>query len=179
MQQSLAISWDFARDDFTVQVSAIEKPYICRGALSTINIYDFAAPVSIQDRALLIELTTENCEWDDPLPETRLWMQMVKSELEFVFGKAKLAPQPGVTIPAVLAVEIADMLAEEMDVQFQSVRFFTDSKSYLATYCNVVGAGEGNGLLSVVVAPVSSKDTACNMRDFRTYFYSVAVLDQF
>lgn len=73
------------------------------------------------------------------LPTSKLWMQMVKSELEFVFGKAILAPQPGVTIPrleictAVLAVEIADMLAEEMDVHFQSVQFFTD-KSYLATY---------------------------------------------
>lgn len=57
-----------------------------------------------------------------------------KSELGFVFGKVKLAPQPEVTIPrlelcaAILAVEIADMLAEEMDVQFHSVRLFTNSK---------------------------------------------------
>ncbi len=61
-----------------------------------------------------------------------------KSELGFVFGKAKLAPQPEVTIPrlelctAVLAAEIADMLAEDMDVQFHSMRFFTDSKIVLS-----------------------------------------------
>ncbi|KAJ8349564.1 hypothetical protein SKAU_G00246940 [Synaphobranchus kaupii] len=60
-----------------------------------------------------------------------------KSELGFVFGKAKLAPQPEGTIPrlelcaAILAVEIADMLTKEMGVQFYSVRFFTDSKVVL------------------------------------------------
>lgn len=60
-----------------------------------------------------------------------------KSELGFVLGKAKLAPQPEATIPrlelcsAVLAVEIADVLTEEMDVQYHSVRFFTDSKVVL------------------------------------------------
>lgn len=65
-----------------------------------------------------------------------------KSELGFVFGKAKLAPQPEVTIPrlelcaAVLAVEIADMLAHEIDVEFHSVRFFTDSKVVLGYICN-------------------------------------------
>lgn len=60
-----------------------------------------------------------------------------KSELGFVFGKAKLTPQPEVTIRlelcvAVLAVEIADMHAEEMDAQFHSVRFFSDSKVILS-----------------------------------------------
>lgn len=59
-----------------------------------------------------------------------------------MFGKAKLAPQPEVTIPrlelcaAVLAVEITDMLVEETDVQFDSVRFFTDSKVVLGYICN-------------------------------------------
>ena len=37
---------------------------------------------------------------------------------------------------------------------------------------NEFGVGEGFGSLSVAVAPVSSNDTAGNMWDFHTYFYS-------
>ncbi|XP_051265175.1 uncharacterized protein LOC127368389 [Dicentrarchus labrax] len=195
MQRSLGISWDVATDEFTFEVSAMEKPYTHRGALSTISsLYDplgFAAPVSIQGRALLRELTNETCKWGNPLPETKVkvwheWKDSLKdlehvriprtytsislnsstdrelcifcdastqaiaavaymkvtdaegkSELGFVFGKAKLTPQPEATIPrlelcaAILAVEIADMLTDEIDVQFHSVRFFTDSKVVL------------------------------------------------
>ncbi|KAI4892131.1 hypothetical protein NFI96_008825, partial [Prochilodus magdalenae] len=195
MQRSLGISWDVATDEFTFQVSAAEKPYTRRGVLSTINsLYDpfgFAVPVSIRGRALLRQLTTNSCEWDDPLPERKLkewceWKNSLKdlehvriprmyasislsistnrelcifcdastqaiaavayikvkhaegkSELRFILGKAKLAPVPEITVPrlelcsAVLAVEIADVLREEMDVQFNSVRFFSDSKVVL------------------------------------------------
>lgn len=195
MQRSLGINWDIVTDEFIFQVAATEKPYTRRGVLATVNsLYDplgFAAPVSIRGRAILRELTAEPCEWDDPLPESKLkdwceWKNSLKelgqvkikrmytpislnssinkelcifsdasvqaigavayikltdgegkSELGFVFGKAKLAPQPAVTIPrlelcaAVLAVEIADMLLEEMDVQFHSVKFFTDSRVVL------------------------------------------------
>lgn len=90
MQKSLGISWDVATDEFTFQVSATEKPYTRR--VSTINsLYDplgFAAPVSIRGRALLRELTTETCEWDDPLSEKKLkewreWKDSIK-DLELV-----------------------------------------------------------------------------------------------
>ncbi|XP_032416936.1 uncharacterized protein LOC116718815 [Xiphophorus hellerii] len=195
MQSSLGISWDINTDEFTFQVSNEEKPYTRRGVLSTVNsLYDplgFAAPVSIQGRALLRELSTETINWDDPLPERKLqewsaWRNSLKhleqvriprqytslsfhnatnrelcmfcdastkaiaavayvkisdaegkSELGFMFGKAKLAPQKEVTIPrlelcaAVLAIEIADMIAEEIDVPFHSTKFFTDSKVVL------------------------------------------------
>lgn len=92
MQRSLGMNWDVATDEFTFQVSAMEKPHTRRGALSTINSLSdplgFAAPVSIQGRALLKELTNETCEWDDPLPETKLkvwheWKDSLK-DLEHV-----------------------------------------------------------------------------------------------
>lgn len=92
IQRSIGVSWDVSDDVFTFQVSVAEKPYTRRGVLSTIkSLFDplgFAAPVSIQGRSLLRELTTEACDWDDPLLEEKfrewkLWRDSVK-ELEQV-----------------------------------------------------------------------------------------------
>ncbi|XP_034076932.1 uncharacterized protein LOC117549272 [Gymnodraco acuticeps] len=58
-------------------------------------------------------------------------------EVGFVFGKARLAPKPDLSIPrlelcaAVLAVEMADMIVEEMDLKFDSIEYYTDSKVVL------------------------------------------------
>ena len=55
----------------------------------------------------------------------------------FVLGKAKLAPQPEPTIPrlelcgAVLAVEMAELILEELDHKPDAVKFFCDSKVVL------------------------------------------------
>ncbi|KAK0156616.1 hypothetical protein N1851_000047 [Merluccius polli] len=50
-----------------------EKPFTRRGVLSTVNsIYDplgFIAPVTIQGKAILRELTQDNGDWDSPLPQ--------------------------------------------------------------------------------------------------------------
>ncbi|CAE1295031.1 unnamed protein product [Acanthosepion pharaonis] len=52
-------------------------------------------------------------------------------------GKTKLAPQPETSVPrlelcaAVLAVELADMIVSELDMQVNSTIFFTDSKVVL------------------------------------------------
>lgn len=60
-----------------------------------------------------------------------------KSEVSFVFGKARLAPQPEIMVPrlelrvAVLAVEIAELVVEEMDLKFDRITYFTDSKVVL------------------------------------------------
>ena len=60
----------------------------------------------------------------------------------FVFGKAKVAPKHGHTIPrlelcdAVLAVELYEVCHEEMDIEFRNVKFFTDSKIVLGYLYN-------------------------------------------
>ncbi|XP_028656694.1 uncharacterized protein LOC114650672 [Erpetoichthys calabaricus] len=58
-------------------------------------------------------------------------------DVGFVLGKARLAPRPELTVPrlelcaAVLAVEIAEVVSEEIDLQLNSTSFYTDSKVVL------------------------------------------------
>lgn len=55
----------------------------------------------------------------------------------FIMGKSKLAPHPPHTIPrlelcaAVLAVELADLIQDELDTNIVKVTFFTDSRIVL------------------------------------------------
>ncbi|KAJ8364902.1 hypothetical protein SKAU_G00137330 [Synaphobranchus kaupii] len=63
-------------------------------------------------------------------------------EVGFVLGKAKLSPQPEPTIPrlelcgAVLAVEMADLILDELDHKLDAVKFYCDSKVVLGYICN-------------------------------------------
>ncbi|XP_073471088.1 uncharacterized protein [Aquarana catesbeiana] len=65
-----------------------------------------------------------------------------QAHIGFLFGKAKLAPKPDHTIPrlelcgTVLAVEIADFILRELDIQIDDVRFYTDSKVVLGYIYN-------------------------------------------
>ncbi|XP_056393184.1 uncharacterized protein LOC130285449 [Hyla sarda] len=72
VQRSLGHLWNLKSDTFIFQASKEEKPFTRRGVLSTINsLYDplgFAAPVTIQGKALLRNLTRETSDWDTPLP---------------------------------------------------------------------------------------------------------------
>lgn len=58
-------------------------------------------------------------------------------EVGMVLGKAKLSPQPEPTIPrlelcgAVLAVEMADLILEELGHKLDAVKFFCDSRVVL------------------------------------------------
>lgn len=55
----------------------------------------------------------------------------------FIMGKAKLAPQSNHTVPrlelcaAVLAVDIAELIVQELDSKIDSLEFYTDSKVVL------------------------------------------------
>lgn len=73
MQCSLGLNWDLKSDTFTFKVSTEEKPFTRRGVLSMVNsIYDplgFIAPVTIEGKSILRELTLENGDWDSPLPQ--------------------------------------------------------------------------------------------------------------
>eukprot|EP00079_Xenopus_tropicalis_P025787 XP_012819273.1 PREDICTED: uncharacterized protein LOC105947440 [Xenopus tropicalis] len=158
MQRSLGICWDLKSDSLTFQVSSEKRPYTRRGVLSTINsLYDplgIAAPVTIQGKALLRDLTSETQDWDAPLPEDAstqaiaavAYLKAIDSESQvhigFVLGKAKLAPCPELTVPrlelcaAVLAVDIAEFITKEIDTNIDSVSYFTDSRIVLGYICN-------------------------------------------
>ncbi len=57
-------------------------------------------------------------------------------------GKAKLAPRPEHTVPrlelcaAVLAVELADLISAELDLQLDAITYYSDSKVVLGYICN-------------------------------------------
>ena len=199
-QRSLGLIWETITDTFTFSVATTDKPFTRRGVLSSVNsVFDpmgLLAPVTIQGRALLRELTSENSDWDTPLPEDKqskweAWRDSLKDlkdlhvprtytttslsqakytelhlfsdastkgigavaycravfsdnkvETGFVMGKARLVPQSEPTIPrlelcaAVLAVEMADLILDELDIQFDAVHFYTDSKVVLGYICN-------------------------------------------
>lgn len=200
VQRSLGLNWNLQSDSFTFFVSREEKPFTRRGVLSTVNsLFDplgFVAPITIQGKSLVRELSSEYCEWDAPLPaekKTRwkTWkdslialeqLQIPRSYLPvslvstqarelcvfsdasttaisavayirtvdnqgniqvgFCMGKSKLAPKQCHTVPrlelcaAVLAVELADTLVEELDMKVHTVKFYTDSRVVLGYICN-------------------------------------------
>ncbi|XP_047671761.1 uncharacterized protein LOC125145112 [Tachysurus fulvidraco] len=199
-QRSLGLLWEITTDTFTYSASTITKPFTRRGVLSTVNsVFDplgLLAPVTIQGRALLRELTSEQPDWDTPLSENELskwqaWKDSLQDldrlhapraytttslvetvhtelcvfsdastkaigavaylkalqkdgqvEVGFVMGKAKLAPLSEPTIPrlelcaAVLAVEMADLIKDELDLELNDIKFFTDSKVVLGYIYN-------------------------------------------
>ncbi|KAK3087380.1 hypothetical protein FSP39_005210 [Pinctada imbricata] len=57
-----------------------------------------------------------------------------EQHIGFIIGKAKLAPKHGHTVPrlelcaAVMATELYSTIKDELDIQFDSVNFYTDSK---------------------------------------------------
>ncbi|XP_038153297.1 uncharacterized protein LOC119791326 [Cyprinodon tularosa] len=200
IQRSLGLCWDLKTDTFLFKVEEEKKPFTRRGVLSTVNsLYDplgFVAPVTIQGKALLRELSMETSDWDAPLPSDKKelwdkWRESLKElqnlkiprpytrvspsdaqrkelcvfadasdkaiaavaylritdaegncHIGFVLGKARLAPRPEQTIPrlelcaAVMAVEMAEIIAAEIDIKCDAVTFYTDSKVVLGYIYN-------------------------------------------
>ena len=200
MQRSLGLNWDLSRDTFTFRVANTNRPFTRRGVLACVNsLFDplgLVAPISIQGKLLLRELTHNTVDWDEPLPAEKetewiAWrdsLQALESfetprcytstsvsnaqrvelhifsdasvkaiaavaylkvldnsgevHVGFVIGKAKLAPMSVHTVPrlelgaAVLAVEIAELASRELDLKFDDVRFYTDSKVVLGYIYN-------------------------------------------
>ncbi|XP_067282638.1 uncharacterized protein [Pseudorasbora parva] len=199
-QRSLGVQWNLTSDTFTFQVPDTEKPYTRRGVLSTVNsLFDplgFLAPITIQGRLLLRELSSQTHEWDTPLPESRHeeWTRWCRSlqdlrslniprtyvsiplseaenteicvfsdasmkaisavaylrvsrqngntEVGFILGKARLAPKPDLSVPrlelcaAVLAVELAELITEEIHLKPDRIGFYTDSRVVLGYIYN-------------------------------------------
>ncbi|XP_039870639.1 uncharacterized protein LOC120723317 [Simochromis diagramma] len=195
LQRSLGVLWNLKKDCFTFHVTTEQKPFTRRGVLATVNsLYDplgFVSPITMQGKALLRELTSEQKDWDESLPAERedewsRWRSSlkdlerlqiprcylsfsqaiaVKKELcifsdastmaigavaylraldgegqwhtGFIMGKSKVAPRPAHTVPrlelcaAVLAVEMYELIRDEIDIEVDTVRFFTDSKIVL------------------------------------------------
>ena len=200
MQRSLGLNWNLHTDCFLFSVCDAIKPFTRRGVLSTINsLYDllgFVAPVTIQGKSILRQLTIENGDWDARLPQEmeEAWTTWrdnlaelsnlsisrpytetspsaaVRRELcvfsdastkaiaavaylkvtdaagnnhiGFVMGKAKLTPRPEHTVPrlelcaAVLAVELSDLIAAELDLQLDAITYYSDSKVVLGYISN-------------------------------------------
>ncbi|KAI7808136.1 hypothetical protein IRJ41_016509 [Triplophysa rosa] len=199
-QRSLGLLWEIASDTFTFSVANNIKPFTRCGVLSMVNsVFDplgFLAPVTIQGRLLLRELTDELSEWDVPLPEDKFskwkaWQDSLQelrhlhvpraytaaslakavhtelcvfsdasikaigavaylkavpedgqTHIGFVMAKSKLAPQSEPTIPrlelcaAVLAVEMADLIHDELNLKLDYTKFYTDSKVVLGYIYN-------------------------------------------
>jgi len=129
LHRSLGILWNLETDSFTFQVSEEERPYTKRGVLATINsLYDplgFVAPITMQGKALLRELSAEQNNWDEPLPSEK--------QEEWIRWKESLKDLQRLQIPRcyVLAVELYELVRDEIDINMDAVKFFTDSKIVL------------------------------------------------
>ncbi|CAN2391608.1 zinc finger [Pristimantis euphronides] len=181
-------------------MTACDRPFTKRGVLSVVNsIYDplgFISPITIHGKMLLRQFTTENIDWDTPLPAEKqrkweAWKESLKTvgclqvprcyalnslsdavrreihifsdasieaiaavaylkitqadgvpHCAFVLGKSKLTPKPAHSVPrlelcaAMLAVEIGEIIQDEMDVAIDSFTFYTDSKVVLGYIYN-------------------------------------------
>ncbi|RXN38500.1 hypothetical protein ROHU_001053 [Labeo rohita] len=195
LQRSLGVSWSLETDCFVFQVSPDVRPFTRRGIVSTVNsLYDplgFVAPVTMQGKALVRELSSDQLDWDTSLPmekeaQWKSWTNSLSDLREvqihrpyvpvsmssaskreviifsdastlaiaavaylrvvtvdgqchvgFIMAKSKLAPYPAHTVPclelcaAVLAVELAELITEELDLNLTAVKFYTDSKIVL------------------------------------------------
>lgn len=73
LERALGVQWSIENDAFQFKIDVSSKPFTRRGILSTVSsIYDplgFIAPVILSGKRILQELTRDNIDWDEPVPE--------------------------------------------------------------------------------------------------------------
>eukprot|EP00079_Xenopus_tropicalis_P031344 XP_017945115.1 PREDICTED: uncharacterized protein LOC101732015 [Xenopus tropicalis] len=87
IQRSLGLRWDLLNDTFGFQVTTTDKPFTRCGVLSVVNsLYDplgFVAPITIQGKSLLRQLSETVKDWDTPLPtDKQLKWESLKQSLK-------------------------------------------------------------------------------------------------
>ncbi|KAF7650075.1 hypothetical protein LDENG_00131880 [Lucifuga dentata] len=97
VQRSLGLSWNIQSDKFTFHVAVGERPFTRRGVLTTVNsLFDplgLVAPITVQGKLLLRELTKSTGDWDAPLPaekeaEWLAWKDSLKDLAHFETPRA-------------------------------------------------------------------------------------------
>lgn len=85
------------------------------------------------------------CDASEKAVSACTYLRSVTSEkisVGFVFGKCKVAPKSGHTIPrlelcaAVLAVELGEMLSKELNLPLEDITYYSDSKVVLGYLSN-------------------------------------------
>ena len=111
-QRSLGICWNLKDDTFLVKVPSREKTFTRRGLLSIVNsIYDplgFVAPVTLQGRLLIRELSAGTSSWDDPIEPDKeaKWNEWLNS-LEALNDLALRRCYTGMSLKSADKVELA------------------------------------------------------------------------
>lgn len=100
IQRSLGLSWNLENDTFTFRVSSSDKPFTRRGVLATVNsLFDplgLVAPITIQGKLLLRQLTSTTVDWDAPLSpekeaEWNAWRGSLQDLMRFETPRAYTA----------------------------------------------------------------------------------------
>jgi len=79
LERAIGIEWNIESDQFTFQVTKINRPANRRGILSTVSsVYDplgFLDPFILKATQVLQELCNIKCGWDEPIPEVlcKVW----------------------------------------------------------------------------------------------------------
>ncbi|XP_053406602.1 uncharacterized protein LOC128559321 [Mercenaria mercenaria] len=150
VDRALGVQWNVEKDELKFKVQLSEKPITRRGILSIVSsIFDplgLVAPVTLRAKAIVQNLCRQKLSWDDPIPEkdTYEWKQWLDTlpYLESVsvrrcfkpqdFGTLKNA-QLHTSIPrlelsgAVVASRLYTLVADELEINIDSVTFWTDS----------------------------------------------------
>ena len=130
LQRTLGLVWDLMSDTFTFRVSSKEKPFTRRGILSTVNSLfgpmGFVAPVIVQAKILLRDLTPSGIDWDEPLPihqqkEWEEWRQSLK-----IIGQLQI-PRTYVSVP------LSDIVRKEVHIFSDASEKAIAAVAYLKT----------------------------------------------